>query len=60
MKPTTDENTSGYKIIAVVKSCKSIPQLETAKRMIENFHKLYGKSGAFDMLVQMKERSLYA
>ena len=36
---------SYYKVISVIESCKTKEQLESASRMVENFKKLYGKVG---------------
>ena len=33
------------KVIAVIESCKTKEQLESASRMVENFKELYGKVG---------------
>ena len=36
---------SYYKVITTIESCKTKEQLESASRMVENFKELYGKVG---------------
>ena len=36
---------SYYKVISVIKSCKTKEQLEGASKMVKNFKELYGKVG---------------
>ena len=36
---------SYYKVIATIESCKTKEQLESASRMVENFKKMYNEVG---------------
>ena len=45
MLTPTPIDQSYNKVIAVIESCETKEQLESASRMVENFKKLYGKVG---------------
>lgn len=53
------EETAGRKVIKTIKSCETILQLESAKKLVRNFYKMYGKRGVFSLLTAMKEEEIY-
>lgn len=52
------EQNDGSKLIKVIKSCKTTEQLNTARKMANNFYKKYGKTGVFEMLLKKVEFNL--